>query len=922
MNDKFSHNITLFEYQKKALEKAKEFLEEIFDNQVLNIKKAFDFYYYKDVSVKDLKLNDIKIGNNYFSELYLRQKTKTIPFSNLANRCSFWMATGSGKSLVMIKLIELLDELMIDKIKKNNILILAPTDTILEQIKFHIDLYNSYHTSKPIKLKNLKDFDGEIADFNGEIVVYYYRSNNIVDSESKDKQLNFNEFLNNGNWYLILDEAHKGESKNSLSKRKSIFSLIAKNGVIFNFSATFTDEIDKKTVIFDFKLDKFLNAGYGKKIMLLDDSVSVNENYQLENIAKSLILLAQIRKDYKKIRKYGTFYHSPLMMTIANTVNTPDADLKIFFQKLLEIAKENFDFNKLVNDLNQELKNKEYMFNLGILKRNINLTFKEFFQYVFNASSGGDIEYSYSENKNELLFKLKNSEEYFMLIYAGNVIKWGEDVLNGFIPLKTLDSNVFSEINTRDEISILMGSRMFIEGWDTNRVNIINFVELGKNDAEKLILQSIGRGVRIEPIKNKRMRLEYLDNETKKNINNYDDLIMHNEFIESLFIFPSKKEYIESVLNELKKVSDNKKCIEFKEVSKNPRVNDYKDFLCIPELKESEKFNNSSFYVSEKSQQKLLDYLKNFDYATFILKHNITTRTLKNIKNKNFKNSSENIEVKKLISMLNSYWNKKVKEVIGFKVLTDEIIHYQKMCGYLTIDEIKELEKDLKEILKRKKCPDDKKEEEKLKNALEVNKKLGIETFLIEEKLKTLKISKFFPEMLECKLIMEHFYLPILYKEDSDKFMHIIKHKSEIEFLKDLENYLKNNELKCKWMFSKVDESVDNIKIPYFDTQKGEYRYFYPDFVFWIKKGNKKKIVFVDPKGKEHLSNPYDKMRGFIEVKNRSSEFNDECNILEIELYFYNKEMKNKEMLNEEYQRHWIDDTKFDEIFKIKEEKC
>jgi superfamily II DNA or RNA helicase len=49
------------------------------------------------------------------------------------------MATGSGKSIVMIKLIEMLKK-MSEKgvIPANDILILAPTDKILEQSKVKV----------------------------------------------------------------------------------------------------------------------------------------------------------------------------------------------------------------------------------------------------------------------------------------------------------------------------------------------------------------------------------------------------------------------------------------------------------------------------------------------------------------------------------------------------------------------------------------------------------------------------------------------------------------------------------------------------------------------------------------------------------------------------------------------------------------
>ena len=58
-----------------------------------------------------------------------------------------------------------------------------------------------------------------------------------------------------------------------------------------------------------------------------------------------------------------------------------------------------------------------------------------------------------------------------------------------------------------------MGSRSFYEGWDSNRPNILLFINIGvRKESKKFVLQSVGRGLRIEPLKNKRKRLQNLIN--------------------------------------------------------------------------------------------------------------------------------------------------------------------------------------------------------------------------------------------------------------------------------------------------------------------------------------------------------------------------------------------------------------------------
>jgi len=62
-------------------------------------------------------------------------------------------------------------------------------------------------------------------------------------------------------------------------------------------------------------------------------------------------------------------------------------------------------------------------------------------------------------------------------------------------------------------INILLGSRAFYEGWDSNRPNVMMFINIGIGDSRKYVLQSIGRGERIEPLKGMRKRLRFLANE-------------------------------------------------------------------------------------------------------------------------------------------------------------------------------------------------------------------------------------------------------------------------------------------------------------------------------------------------------------------------------------------------------------------------
>jgi len=93
--------------------------------------------------------------------------------------------------------------------------------------------------------------------------------------------------------------------------------------------------------------------------------------------------------------------------------------------------------------------------------------------------------------------------------------------------------------------------------------------------------------------------------------------------------------------------------------------------------------------------------------------------------------------------------------------------------------------------------------------------------------------------------------------ERAEFIKHIIKTDSERRFLRDLERYLAQADNCFQqfdwWAFSKIDESLDEVYLWYYDPNSNRMAKFKPDFIFWLQKGNDYWIVFVDPKGTEHL---------------------------------------------------------------------
>jgi superfamily II DNA or RNA helicase len=213
---------------------------------------------------------------------------------------------------------------------------LAHRDDLLEQFKNHVNEFNSFNFETKINLKNLKDYESvkrenSLPFAKNEITVFYYRSD-LISDKHKEKIVNFKNYDNNGRWYILLDEAHKGDKEDS--KRQVLYSILSRNGFLFNFSATFTDPRDYATCAFNFNLSKFIEEGYGKHIYVSQTNVEgfrdKTDFAPIEKqkiVLKTLILQTYIYKYFEKVRKEDkTLYHRPLLLTLVNSVDTKEAD--------------------------------------------------------------------------------------------------------------------------------------------------------------------------------------------------------------------------------------------------------------------------------------------------------------------------------------------------------------------------------------------------------------------------------------------------------------------------------------------------------------------------------------------------------------------------------------------------------------------
>lgn len=905
----FDNNKELLDYQQQALINAFRMLTAYFRDFKEN-KKEFYAFYQKHYSFANCDFAKKKL--NPLLKSHFKVENHCVSFENFINRLAFYMATGSGKTIVIIKLVELLSvAIRMGLIPKKNIMFFSANENLIKQFEKEIEKYNrGKDYFKQIDFKNLKsvknkDFYHSPKDFFQKIILFYYRADLMSDEESKENLLNYKDCWDNGENYVILDEAHKGNKTES--KRQAIFSLLSLKGFLFNFSATFTEESDLITAVYNLSVGEWVKLGYGKESVLLkkNNLNAFKELKDLNDREKEIALLkALLLLGMQKRYKVEGYFYDPLMLVFTHSVNVKNSDAEIFFKTLARVIEndDESDFNRAKDDLLEELKAPEFLFSDGkdqkdkieVFKKGLNdMDFKGLKEEVFYVSNGHIEVIINPKNNQEIAFKLNTSDKVFCLIKIGDITEWICEKLKSVkVVSKNLsfkEESYFSQID-KSSINILVGSRTFDTGWDSTRPSVILFLNIGlDDDAKKLVKQSFGRGVRIESVKNQRQRLAYLDiDEAIK-----DSLKPHAAMLETLFVIPTNHASLEAILK-FQKESENKgenrgSWREIK-LEKTP----IKHALFVPCYRKEQtnalKISPSaSFKMSEKNFKEFKEYFHLMSEKHFILKHEIYDP-------KDYELLKEMIQTAHFNKV--STWHYKD---LGYMIseIKGKLYPNQKVPK----DEFNALDNEKIVHFKRVKVRADKKEK-LIQTIQEVKEYAPLDTDKHKQD-RTFKVDD--AELLKLK---EHYYTPLIKAKNCDWLKHVVKVKSESDFLEELlkitETLQENYDF---WAFSKIDEHLDNLFIPYIDNVTE--RKFFPDFIFWLEKGGTQIICFIDPKGTEHTSS-LRKADAYKLFKDKVfSSKNDPNFKIKVVLKFYG----DKDDVGERYRDDWIKEGELKDFF-------
>jgi superfamily II DNA or RNA helicase len=835
------------------------------------------------------------VSESYFDKSFANGE-EFVSASEYYNRCAFWMATASGKSVVIIKLIDMLKSLMDAKlIPEKPILLLTPKDFIIEQIiregrEFNISSYNK----NKIEFLNLKEFDNYEKGLSSNTTeVVYYRSD-LIREKTTESFISHHDIDNDGNWYVILDEAHRGD--NDLSLSKGYFTILSRNGFLFNFSATFADAIDFQTTLYNFNLERFIEQRYGKNIFVSDtlytfknNESELDEHEKQKEVLKSFIIYTAVKGSIKK----NGLYHSPLLMTLVGTVNTEMSDLKIYFRIIELIATGKIDldlfefakFDLLTNEIcgskikyslgEEELDVSSKLYSSKSFKDLIaEVSLMSIIKELFNSNSYGRIEFVHSKDIQEIGMKLETADEIFGLIKIGERDKFENNIItdeSNYTLTKSISTdNFFGNLESDNNINMLCGSRAFYEGWDTNRPNVINLIDIGSKDAQKFVPQAIGRGIRIKPNSKTRLRLPF--NDPNK-----------NQLLETLFVFATNKDVLDTIVGIRGNHHNDEREYEIA-LKKNESI---AFDLIIPHFSETkEKVRDLPKYnLTVNSYNHFRTYFLSYKYELLIVNYNLHFDDYCFIRD----NLPENIEKSKLFTLGEydysdmSWLLKRIivhiqhgtKKVDHIDVAGEDTIrHFKRVRLYY--DDLNAKNNFLKKVDLMSTVPEIISDDELWK--MYDDKQISRNE--LNKRLKDNATKSYIEEQDEIILqpIINHYYLPLIYSkiEDNKHIGSVIKVASERDFVINLINQIPH--LSKKWYFSKLLENVDDVFIPYFSKTENRWRNFYSDFIFWIEKDDKNyEVYFVDPKGTKITDYEqkvyYYKKLFFDEANNRPIEF-------------------------------------------------
>ncbi|GAB2540942.1 DEAD/DEAH box helicase family protein [Rufibacter soli] len=827
------------------------------------------------------------------------------------NKLAFWNATGSGKTLLMHVNIKqyLYYAQKHSKGHESKILLITPNEPLSRQ---HLNDFNLSGIPANIFTKNQSGmFSGreveiiEISKLSEEsrdktVAVDSFETHNLVlideghGGMSGDQWKRFRDKLSTTG-FAFEYSATFGQAISAAAKGKK---------------EELTQEY-AKSILFDYSYKYFYEDGYGKDYRILnlkEDNLDFKNKYLTANLLSYYQQLLIFKNKPEVATQFRLF--KPLWVFVGSSVNAVRTENKKDTSDVLDIVHFLTDFLK---NKDEYIKNIELILinKAGLLDgkgysifegsfaylEELELTPEQIFEGInrevfHNNNLGSNL---YLDNlkgaSGELGLRVGDTDKYFGVINVGDEKKLHDLAMNNGVlgADKDFSESLFAQINQaqpKQEINLLIGSKKFSEGWSSWRVSSMGLMNIGKSEGSQII-QLFGRGVRLQGYQFSLKRSLGLDDYQRPE--NLKAIRKYLRPLETLQIFGVKANYMEKFKELLEEEGLPTNAGDWVTITipTQNKLDIAASGLKLIQVKESENFKRKEIVKLElntavfNNKQVEVDWYPKIDslestksnkvetakQVCYLEKHHFTlidwTKVYFDIQNFKAAKGYPNLEIEltslQQIIQSNAWYRVYIpQDKMEFSAFKNVMV-WQELVTVLLKKYIEQYYLYFKNrfnaehIETRKLLPTD--DNLILQYDIRLNKNeevedlekkfLKLKTEFKDSAFKTIQIAS----QVEAFDQLMHLYKPLVYVgkgyENKLQVFPVALNDSENLFMKDFESQVKG---------IKESEALDEVFLLRNQSKKGigffaEGNNFYPDFILWIKKGNKQYLTFIDPKG-------------------------------------------------------------------------
>lgn len=430
------------------------------------------------------------------------------------NKIAFWMATGSGKTLLMHAHIHQYRR-SLEKHGRarelNRVILLTPNEGLSQQ---HLREFEKAGIRAEIFSK---DGHGLFAGQAVEILEV-----TKLKEEMGDKTVAVDSF--EGNNLVLVDEGHRGASAGGEGAWMKLRNALCEKGFSFEYSATFGQAVKgsqaltdlyARSTLFDYSYRWFYGDGFGKDYQIFNLEDDSNAEWMASYLIACLLAFFQQQRLYNaRESAFRPFnLERPLWVFVGGSVTATLAQRDA--SDIVEILR---FLSGYVRDRARSIERIRRVLHEGLVTATGKNLFAGRFTYLntcglspeqvfdetlamlFNAPAGGALHVEDLKGvAGEVALRVGDNEP-FGVINVGDDAKLvklcHEKGLN--VAEREFAGSLFHELERpHSTINVLIGSKKFTEGWNSWRVSTMGLMNVGRGEGAQII-QLFGRGVRLK----------------------------------------------------------------------------------------------------------------------------------------------------------------------------------------------------------------------------------------------------------------------------------------------------------------------------------------------------------------------------------------------------------------------------------------